>query len=42
MLTIADCRTHRDTTLKLGRKAEDLEDVRHVVNVLNEVGCSLM
>lgn len=28
---------HRDTTVKLGRKAEDLEDVRYLVNVLDEV-----
>uniref|UniRef100_A0A383W453 AAA+ ATPase domain-containing protein n=1 Tax=Tetradesmus obliquus TaxID=3088 RepID=A0A383W453_TETOB len=27
----------RDTTLKLNRKVEDLEDVRYLVNVLNEV-----
>jgi hypothetical protein len=30
----------RDTTVKLGRKVEDLEDVRYLVNILNEVrGC---
>jgi hypothetical protein len=29
--------TARDTTLKLNRKVEDLEDVRYLVNVLNEV-----
>jgi len=27
-----------DTTLKLNRKIDDLEDVRYLVNVLNEVG----
>lgn len=27
----------RDTTLKLQRKVEDLEDVRYLVGVLNEV-----
>jgi hypothetical protein len=27
----------RETTIKLGRKVEDLEDVRYLVNVLSEV-----
>jgi hypothetical protein len=31
------CAWRRDTTLKLGRKVEDLEDVRFLVNTLNEV-----
>lgn len=28
----------RDTTLKLNRKVEDLEDVRFIMNCLKEVG----
>ena len=31
----------RDTTLKLNRKVEDLEDVRFIMGVLKEVGCIL-
>ena len=31
----------RDTTLKLNRKVEDLEDIRSIMNVLKEVSRSL-
>lgn len=32
-----DTTQHRDTTLKLSRKIEDLEDVRNIMAVLKEV-----
>lgn len=33
----AVCDARRDTTLKLNRKVEDLEDVRYVMGVMKEV-----